>query len=276
VLAGFEVEEEQTFAHLLGKDLTSRLGVSVQVINAGVRGYGTDQEFLYYRERGRQLRPDAVLIMLGNNDFEDNVTLHRARRPFGKAAFSLADGARLHVVGHPIPAYPFCSAYQLNQTFAITRIDSGFGRFICRIQASLADHSAFLTFVSMRIQQNPRLVKTMFDLGTPKEQAVALSAERKSAPPIRLTSEILLSLNAEVKRDGAQLIVCGAKRDLDLVDLAALENKGAWVVQQPDIMESSALMFRNDSHPNPSGHKFWAGLMAPPLERALRPRKVDR
>ena len=41
--AGFEVAEEHTYAALVEKQLTTDLGSPVQVVNAGVRGYGTDQ-----------------------------------------------------------------------------------------------------------------------------------------------------------------------------------------------------------------------------------------
>ena len=50
----FEVPWDQTFAARLEALLAERLAPrAVQVVNAGVRGYGTDQAYLYYHERGR-------------------------------------------------------------------------------------------------------------------------------------------------------------------------------------------------------------------------------
>ena len=51
-VAAFEVAYAETFVAQLERKLTHKLGLPVRVINAGVRGYGTDQDYLYYRERG--------------------------------------------------------------------------------------------------------------------------------------------------------------------------------------------------------------------------------
>ena len=119
MLAAFEVEYERTFVALIGEQLTSTLGVPVQAVNAGVRGYGTDQSYLYFRERGHTLRPDAVVLVYSVNDARNNVTLHRMRRPFGKAAFKLLQDDSLELTGHPVPDYPLCSQYRLTGEFGI-------------------------------------------------------------------------------------------------------------------------------------------------------------
>ena len=64
-------------------------------------------------------------------------------------------------MGQPIPRYPLCSAYRLDAAFHVVRIDGTRTRAFCFLQTRLADHSAFLTFLSIRIERNPRL--------TPKE-----------------------------------------------------------------------------------------------------------
>lgn len=56
--------------------LESRLGASgcpVEVVNAGVHGYSTDQEALWFQERGAALRPRAVLLFFFYNDIINNV-----------------------------------------------------------------------------------------------------------------------------------------------------------------------------------------------------------
>jgi lysophospholipase L1-like esterase len=65
---GYGVERAQTFADLLRK----RLGV--EVINAGVGGFEIIHQVQYYHARGRQLRPDLVVLAtyLGN-DLTNNV-----------------------------------------------------------------------------------------------------------------------------------------------------------------------------------------------------------
>lgn len=60
VTSGLEVAENETYSAVAATLLSGRLGVPVQMINAGVRGYATDQEWLFYRERLKGLHPDVV------------------------------------------------------------------------------------------------------------------------------------------------------------------------------------------------------------------------
>ncbi len=165
-VAGFEVAEDKTYGQLVEKQLGAGVGVPVQVLNAGVRGYGTDQAYLYYRERGRSLHPSVVVLHYSPNDPEDNVTLHRMRRPFGKPAFALAGDGSLRTVGRPVKRYPFCSEYRVDTSARLLRVDSMRGRAFCWVQTRLADHSALFTFATARLRRNPRLVKSLYNLGT--------------------------------------------------------------------------------------------------------------
>jgi hypothetical protein len=64
---GFGVDQNRCFSKLLEAD-----HADWEIINAGVSGYSTDQEFLYLREHGMKFRPDIVLLEFYSNDFEDN------------------------------------------------------------------------------------------------------------------------------------------------------------------------------------------------------------
>lgn len=44
-----------------------------QVLKAGVPGYGTDQELLYLKRAGIELKPDLILLNFYMNDFDDNL-----------------------------------------------------------------------------------------------------------------------------------------------------------------------------------------------------------
>jgi hypothetical protein len=105
------------------------------------------------------------------------------RRPFGKAAFALRADGSLALVGSPIPRYPMCSAYRLDPEFRVVRIDGPKARLFCWLQTRLADHSAFLTFVTTRIERNPKLVKALYGLGTPDEQATPLPGPKPGGTP---------------------------------------------------------------------------------------------
>jgi lysophospholipase L1-like esterase len=64
---GVQVGEEELFtAHLERSD--SRL----EVLNAGVGGYGTVQEYLYLASEGLKFNPNLVVLMFYENDMTDN------------------------------------------------------------------------------------------------------------------------------------------------------------------------------------------------------------
>ncbi|OGT26150.1 MAG: hypothetical protein A2Z17_07860 [Gammaproteobacteria bacterium RBG_16_66_13] len=71
---GFQVSWEETVGQQLDGMLNSVGGPPFEVINAGVSGFGTGQELLYYEVEGRRYRPDLVLLLFFRNDVQDNAT----------------------------------------------------------------------------------------------------------------------------------------------------------------------------------------------------------
>lgn len=282
VVAGFEVNDDQTYVARLQESLTKAVGVPVQTLNAGVRGYGTDQAYLYFRERGRELRPDLVVFQAANNDAEDNTTLHRARRPFSKPAFALRPNGALELQGSPVPTYALCSGVRLDANFAPVRIDTAKSRTMCWLQMNLADHSALFTFATMRIQQNPDLVYKLFNLGTPKEQAVDMSTggDRTSGTPAeRLTVALIRALAKSVQESGARFVLSIGRSDLQHLDVTQLDADGIERFDSSQVDDQGTgdhiskydvnMRFRCDSHLNPKGHARMAELMTPFLAAKL-------
>lgn len=62
--AAIEVEETCCFARVMERGLNSHKSnpTTYQVINAGIGGYGTEQELLFLQTYGEVLRPDIVLV----------------------------------------------------------------------------------------------------------------------------------------------------------------------------------------------------------------------
>jgi hypothetical protein len=58
-----EVTYEDRFTTKLERSLSQASDLTIEVINAGVQGYGMDQEVLYYETEGWRYRPDLVLVM---------------------------------------------------------------------------------------------------------------------------------------------------------------------------------------------------------------------
>jgi hypothetical protein len=93
---GFDVEQNERFTEQLQAMLPEW-----EILNLGVSGYGTDQEFLLLQKVVDTLRPDVVLtIFCSENDQTDNSS--NSRYGYFKPYF-VAKGNELHVSGTPVP-----------------------------------------------------------------------------------------------------------------------------------------------------------------------------
>jgi lysophospholipase L1-like esterase len=65
---GWGLAENETYSARLGHLLQEKLGAArkVEVINAGVNGWGYDQMFIYFRDVGLGFHPDLVIVGEGN------------------------------------------------------------------------------------------------------------------------------------------------------------------------------------------------------------------
>ncbi|MBN1406078.1 MAG: hypothetical protein JW946_06125 [Candidatus Omnitrophica bacterium] len=69
---GSGVEDDETFSYKL-ESLFKSNGKDIEVINMGVYGFGTDQEYLLLREEGIRYSPDVVIcLFFVGNDIENN------------------------------------------------------------------------------------------------------------------------------------------------------------------------------------------------------------
>jgi lysophospholipase L1-like esterase len=271
IVAGFEVDHDQTFVALLQALLRERLGVPVRTINAGVRGYGTDQDYLYFRERGWKLEPDLVVFFHSGNDPADNTTLHEMRRPFGKPALSLTAGGELELVGSPVPHYPSCSEVQLSTDYAMHRADTASGRLLCAAEMALFDHSALLSYLTLSVPWNYEFLKRLYYVGNP--HAEHLKTGQSDTFEGRLTTAIVLALAKEVRSRGAAFLVTGYPSALPQLDPGALAAAEVALFPLAQIEDNlRELTWHHDGHFNPEGHRRMANLIAGQLEPLLRAR----
>src|SRR5918997_1553279 len=296
-VAGLEVAENRTYTSVLTDELTDRLGVPVQVVNAGVRGYGTDQVWLLYQERLRQLDPDLVFYHTTGNDPEDNTVVHRMHRVFSKPAFALEADGDLRSVGRPVRSHAQCSEYRIVDG-EIRRIDGPRARALCWAQTRLSDHSAFFSFVTERIRGNPDLVRRLYGLsfpddsrppgadddaaddpaaggGAPTVTAGPPPAPAPGPPPAlddahRLTSVLVEHLAADVRADGAGFVLVGHSNDLGALDLPAFDRDGIEIMRtDAALTDPDNELIPNDGHPNELGHRRIADVLADQLQPRL-------
>ncbi len=72
---GVGVNAEESYPKLLeamlNKASRGNTAIRYEVINAGVEGYGTEQEYLYLRKLQLRYEPDLVIVGLHSNDIDD-------------------------------------------------------------------------------------------------------------------------------------------------------------------------------------------------------------
>lgn len=94
---GYNVEDHERFTNLLRLELPA-----YRSVNAGVSGYGTDQQFLLMRRIWDRIKPDIVILMFCvDNDRQDNASNVRyfSYKPYLQTA---SDGG-WQVAGQPPP-----------------------------------------------------------------------------------------------------------------------------------------------------------------------------
>ncbi len=92
---GFGVEHEERFSEVLESSHPDW-----EIINAGVSSYGTDQQFLYFKDSGKEYDPDLVLLLFVPNDLTDNVSIHHSSHNKPRFVF---DGDGLILENVPVP-----------------------------------------------------------------------------------------------------------------------------------------------------------------------------
>ena len=93
---GYGVGNEETFSAVLEEQLGSE---KWEVINAGVSGWGTDQEYLYLAQEGFRYKPDVVVVayFFGNDPMNNGVSKFYGR---DKPVFLNTD---LELANSPVP-----------------------------------------------------------------------------------------------------------------------------------------------------------------------------
>lgn len=96
---GYTVPEALTVRSVLEQILSRDACPPREVLNAGVAGYGTDQEYLSYLHDGNRYHPDLVVLLFFGNDLADNARLRK------KPYFDVVDGKPV-LRNTPVPPPP--------------------------------------------------------------------------------------------------------------------------------------------------------------------------
>lgn len=168
---GTGVDEDHLFTTHLER-LLAGSGHDYDVLNLGTNGFSTDQELLLFQELAARLRPDVVILVMCDNDFEANLEDFVFRRYY-KPYFVLgSDGLVLR--HQPVP---LLSPSQ-------------------RIKLWLGQRSEAWNFFRSRTRAG-RPLFTFFQVGVPR---------RSSDDPIELTAALTVSFRDLAAATGARFL----------------------------------------------------------------------
>ena len=226
---GFGVEQDEAFSERMEASLTG-----VEVINAGVSGFSTDQELLWLRSEGVKYRPDLVILLLAGNDEEMN----RRRAAFlvySKPYFVLDENGHLELRGVPVPLPP---ALRRLAYLACTR-------------------SALVNFVTGR---SARVLRRLRARG---ESRAGAGGKRQ---PFELTVALIDEMRRVAEGAGARFMIGATGMYWPLEThtrfdqlTAALERRGIELIDvEADGFDPQHMRLPGDGHWSPDGHAIVA------------------
>jgi lysophospholipase L1-like esterase len=232
---GYGVEESERFSQLLEKSL------GVETINAGVSGYSTDQELLWYQNEGIKYETDLVILVLAGNDVGDN-DQQLVNTIYYKPKFVLEEG-QLVATGYPVPK------------------TSSRGRFIY----SLSQRSALAYFLIQRYFDVLSFYKKAnVNSDHTSSPASGISTERE---PFKLTIALIDEMRTIAEKRKANFMIVATDRwwnsparetYQDFINTLRAEGFVVLDVESMPGFDPEEMLIPNDGHWNQSGHEFVA------------------
>ncbi|UCE01464.1 MAG: hypothetical protein JSW67_09215 [Candidatus Latescibacterota bacterium] len=268
--------------------LDSSLGGDVEVVNAAVPGWGTDQEFLYLCREGLSLEPDAVVLALClANDVSNNRLQHQLFGFAPKPRFVLDAGVLVH---EPPAIQSEASARQrLGTLLKKSRFAHYVGRHLRTLQSQRRSRSApvapyhpedldsgeshwaafrkpYTPSFEAAFQVTEALIEATFDSCTARGVALILFAfpMKFEVDPVARERELhhygydpsWFDLMAPYER------VQRLAERLEVPFISALDDFQRSHQKQP-------LFLARDAHPNAAGHAVAAASLEDAVRRAL-------
>jgi lysophospholipase L1-like esterase len=249
---GFGVNHSERFSELLESSM------DIEVINASVSGYSTDQQLLWLRHEGVKYDVDLILLVFCGNDEHDNHVL-RHYIVYNKPRFELA-GDTLALRGVPVPkpaVHPRLERFLRQKSVLVNRLAHEIRglhtRFLLRFEATRTIHTRVLR------QPEPPYNSWM-----------------NQEPPFALTRGLLSEIREVARaRDAAFMIVSTPRY---WMNVPAPRGSGRAEGTYQDLMQSlradgfllldvesgpgwdrNGMTIPRDGHWNAAGHEFLAG-----------------
>jgi lysophospholipase L1-like esterase len=232
---GYGVEESDRFSQVLENQL------HVEVINAGVSGYSTDQELLWLRTEGIKYDFDLVILVMAGNDIGDN-DQQLVHTIYYKPQF-VREAGQLVLTGTPVPkaGAPAKIVYSLTQRSALAFF--------------LVQRYFDLLHIYSEIKHRPN-----------NESSAGLGASSISEP-FGLTTALLDEIQNITEKKQAKFMIVATSRwwnapaGITYKDLiSTLQERGFSVLDVESLpgFEPEQMLITNDGHWNAAGHEFVA------------------
>jgi hypothetical protein len=232
---GYGVEAQDRFSQRLETSL------GVEVINAAVSGYGTDQEWLWLRTEGVKYEFDGIVLVMAGNDVGDNQQ-QLVHAIYYKPQFVI-DGNQLVLQGYPAPQTSPQGklAYQLSQRSALAF-------FLVQRYFDLQS-----TFQGLR--------------GDSTEAEASASGPEAGPGPFDLTIALLSEIREIADSRDVPFVIAATERwwnapsGATYVDfIAALRAEGYIVLEVETLpgFDAATMVIPGDGHWNSAGHEFVA------------------
>ncbi|MBN1405713.1 MAG: hypothetical protein JW946_04270 [Candidatus Omnitrophica bacterium] len=255
---GLGVEDEETFSYKL-EQLFKANGENVEVVNMGVDGFGTTQEWLLLKEEGIKYSPDMIIcLFFTGNDIENNSRgfEYGQNKPF----FTIKNN-NLVLENYPVPKNSANAGYSQEQ-------ESRWRVNIPVIKKFLQTHS--YAYVFLRLRYNYLLyrlgIRSSFD-------------NNSGSQAWDITKAIFLKMNDYCHNNKIKFlnVLVPTKEQMLSIEpidiqkkIAAFfnDNKLDYLDLFPSLVHRKDLNFTIDSHWNKKGHEYIAKLLYERLKQS--------
>jgi lysophospholipase L1-like esterase len=235
---GYGVEESERFSQRLETSL------DVEVINAGVSGYSTDQELLWYSNEGVKYDTDLIILVFTGNDIGHNQQQF-VYTIYHKPQFVIEEG-NLILKGYPVPR----ASPQARSTYF------------------LSQHSAFVYFL---VQRYFDLLSVYNKFKVNSHPTIPSEATKSTTSSTRDSFEVTMALLTEMrniaKSKDAKFMIVTTDRWWNAPSgetyqefIGTLKASGFLVLDVESMpgFEPEEMCIPDDSHWNRAGHEFVA------------------
>jgi hypothetical protein len=237
------------------------------VINAGTRGWGTDQSLLFLQDEGVRYQPDLVVYLWCVNDLYDNATIHRPYRRYGKPWMVPAEDGTVTVRGIPVPDYAYRSNLRVGEDGEPVDLPVSFAKqAVLWLRDVVVCRSAFATALvdlAIRADSFSKGVQEAGSYGDATDRPTDLGEQGIA---FRATAGMLREMQRTSEAAGARFVLAladvGAGPLRDAAGVAPLDD---FVRFRARIEPGMQLYVENDPHMNELGHRLYGEALAESL-----------